>query len=80
MIGMYPILLMHSLFQGKRDFNDDISLWNVSNVSNMNGMFDSALSFNQDLGKWDVSNVTDHQDMFKKAKSFDISNSPHFTT
>ena len=40
-------------------FNQDISQWDVSNVTNMSGMFNGASVFNQDIGSWDVSNVTD---------------------
>ena len=39
-------------------FNQDISSWDVSNVTNMNGMFEVLLHFNQDISSWDVSNVT----------------------
>jgi surface protein len=40
------------------NFNQDISSWDVSNVTNMNYMFASGSSFNQDISSWDVSNVT----------------------
>ena len=40
-------------------FNQDISTWDVSNVTNMEAMFENATAFNQDIGNWDVSNVTD---------------------
>lgn len=39
-----------------RDFNGDISKWNVSNVTDMRGMFFFS-KFNGDISKWDVSNV-----------------------
>ncbi|MGM0588506.1 MAG: FG-GAP-like repeat-containing protein [Bacteroidota bacterium] len=45
-------------------FNQDISSWDVSSVTNMRRMFWSATSFNQDIGDWDVSNVTDMSKMF----------------
>ena len=51
-------------------FNQDISTWDVSNVTNMYGMFSGASSFNQDLSAWDVSNVTDMNYMFENATSF----------
>ncbi len=51
-------------------FNDDINLWNVSNVITRREMFVSASSFNQPLDKWNVSNVTDMLEMFKKASQF----------
>jgi surface protein len=39
------------------NFNEDISKWNVSKVTNMSNMFKGLKSFNQDLSKWDVSEV-----------------------
>ena len=51
-------------------FNQDISSWDVSNVTNMYAMFYDATSFNQDIGSWDVSNLTDMEFMFYDATSF----------
>ena len=45
-------------------FNQDISSWDVSNVTDMSRMFALNLSFNQPIGDWDVSNVTDMSTMF----------------
>jgi hypothetical protein len=42
----------------KRDFNDDISKWDVSNVTNMTNMFREA-SFNGDISGWNVSHAED---------------------
>ena len=53
------------------EFNEDISKWNVSNVTNMSGMFSNAYEFNQNINEWDVSNVTDMSFMFHRAKNFD---------
>ena len=39
-------------------FNQDISSWDVSSVTSMEGMFAGATSFNQNISSWDVSNVT----------------------
>jgi prepilin-type N-terminal cleavage/methylation domain-containing protein len=39
-------------------FNQNISGWDVSKVTNMNQMFQGATSFNQDLSRWNVSSVT----------------------
>ena len=57
-------------------FNENISNWDVSNVTNMAQMFYVASSFNQDISNWDVSNVTNMENMFNTASSFnqDISN------
>ena len=45
-------------------FNQDISMWDVSNVTDMSYMFNCAREFNQPLNNWDVSNVTDMSGMF----------------
>ena len=60
---------MAFMFQN-RTFNDTISSWDVSNVTNMREMFDNATNFNQDIGSWDVSNVTNMNQMFNKATNF----------
>lgn len=71
---------MSGLFAGSSDstdsFNNDISHWDVSNVTNMGNMFSWATSFNQDIGDWDVGNVTNMAGMFSWATSFnqDIGN------
>jgi surface protein len=51
-------------------FNEDISRWNTSSATDMNGMFSSQTSFNQDLSRWDVSKVKDMSYMFYNASSF----------
>jgi surface protein len=51
-------------------FNQDISSWNTSNVTDMNGMFGYAYVFNQPIGGWDTSNVTDMGNMFREAAAF----------
>jgi surface protein len=63
---------MEDAFYERRDFNEDISRWNVGNVTNncMCGMFTDSSRFNQDIGQWDVSNVTDMMGMFAWASQF----------
>jgi len=51
-------------------FNEDISHWDVSNVTSMVAMFHDAHVFNQDISAWDVSNVTNMHKMFRYARSF----------
>ena len=53
-----------------QDINQDISSWDVSNVTTMERMFYQATAFNQDIGNWDVSNVTSMAWMFFRAFSF----------
>ena len=78
---------MNHLFMNSM-FNGDISNWNMTNVTNMDGMFYKAKDFtdihstngvrlhNQSIGNWDVSNVTSMNNMFYGATKFnsDISN------
>jgi surface protein len=52
------------------NFNEDISGWNVSNVTNMANMFFRARKFNQPLNNWNVSNVTNMRGMFMLASDF----------
>ena len=58
------------------NFNQDISSWDVSNVTDMSFMFGLETEFNQDISNWDVSNVTKMGYMFGSAAEFnqDISN------
>ena len=51
--------------------NIDVSNWNVSNVTNMEGLFNNCKKFNCDLSKWDVSNVKDMSYMFYNCGNFD---------
>ena len=64
-----PITNMQSMFFFK-SFNQDISSWDFSTVTNMYGMFYGATAFNQDISSWDVSSVTDMQSMFYNADAF----------
>jgi len=65
-----------SNFFNNNSFNSDISFWDVSNVTDMDGIFYLANSFNQNISNWDVSSVLNMGSMFKGASSFnqDISN------
>ena len=67
---------LQSAFHGNTQLNADLSLWDVSNVTNMSNLFHTASSFNGDISNWDVSNVTNMFGLFFRASSFngDISN------
>ncbi|HJM48056.1 MAG TPA: BspA family leucine-rich repeat surface protein [Candidatus Marinimicrobia bacterium] len=71
-INTWDISLMDELDSmfGYPNFNDDISNWDVSNVTNMSYLFSGATSFNQDLSSWDVSSVESMGHIFYGATSF----------
>ena len=46
------------MFWDKQNFDEDISCWDVSAVTDMHGTFMQATSFNSDISMWDVSRVT----------------------
>ena len=50
--------------------NPDISNWDVSEVTNMEGMFLGNTVFNGDISGWNVSNVINMKNMFSGATSF----------
>ncbi|CAE7252257.1 unnamed protein product [Symbiodinium sp. CCMP2592] len=51
-------------------FNEDISMWDTSAVTDMTDMFSRAAAFNQDIGRWDTSRVTSMDRMFRGAIAF----------
>ena len=61
---------MVSMFRNARNFNGNISNWDVSKVKEMSYLFSGARSFNQPLSAWDVSNVTGMNSLFEGARSF----------
>ena len=52
------------MFQNASRFNEDLSDWDVSRVTDFSRMFNGVPTFDQDLGDWDVSSATDLTDMF----------------
>ena len=63
---------MSDIFHGLKNFDCDLSKWNVSNVTDMSCMFEGCNKFEgKGLENWDVSNVTDVQYMFYNCKNFD---------
>ncbi|KKW61241.1 BspA family leucine-rich repeat surface protein [Mycoplasma capricolum] len=59
-----------SMFWDAKDFNQDISMWDTSNLESLDAMFLGAKKFNQDLSKWDVSNVKILDRTFFETKEF----------
>lgn len=65
---------MSYLFQEFKDFDGDISKWDVSNVTSMRGMFHLS-KFTGDVSKWNTKKVMDMSWMFAESKfNGDISN------
>ena len=58
------------MFQWCVKFNNDISQWNTSNVTNMNDMFYKCSLFNQDITEWETNNVTTMDSMFESCLNF----------
>jgi surface protein len=62
------------------EFNENISRWDVSNVTRMAHLFRELPNFDQPLEEWNVSNVTDMDSMFLMTKfnqpleKWDVSN------
>ena len=61
---------MSYMFYNASSFNQDVSKWNVSNVTDMSHMFYKASSFNQDVSEWDVSSVTNMSTLFYYTSAF----------
>ena len=53
-----------SLFTLPETFNQDISSWDVSNVTSMEALFRKNSAFDHDISNWDVSSVKQMRDMF----------------
>ena len=54
-------------------FNQDLSGWDVSNVTDMSYMFSSNPAFDQNIGSWNVSNVSDFTDFMDGKTNLDYS-------
>ena len=61
---------MSFLFQGKTQFNVDISQWEMSQVTDSSGMFDGASSFHQNIRGWTLASGADTAEMFAGADTW----------
>ena len=53
-----------------REFNQDVSNWDMTNAVSLQSMFENATAFDQPLGSWDVSSVTNMESFLAGAASF----------
>jgi surface protein len=60
------------MFSLNKVFNQDISFWDVSEVTDMTSMFNSAEAFNQDLSDWDIRNVLECRSFSSNALSWTL--------
>ena len=66
------------MFSGCKLFNQDISSWDVSNVTDMASMLFGNNVFNQDLSPWVVTQVTNCISFSQGATSWTLPQ-PNFT-
>jgi surface protein len=59
------------MFYGGLVFNQDLSNWDVSKVTEMTGMFEITSNFNADISNWNVAKVVALNGMFRQATAFD---------
>ena len=59
-----------AMFYGATSFNQDISTWDTSPITNSSFVFYGATAFNQGISTWNVGSVTNMDSMFYEATSF----------
>jgi surface protein len=63
--GVVKGIKMLGTFEDSKDFDCDLSKWDVSNVSTMANMF-SGTKFNHDISNWKIDDDCVVRDMFSK--------------
>ncbi len=66
----WQVDIMSEMFRNAGRFNQDISGWDVRNVTTMEHMFRSAYKFNQNISGWNVGLVSNMDNMFNGAIAF----------
>ena len=68
---------MKNMFTNCTSFNQDLSMWNTSSVTNMIEMFSGCSSMKDiDLSSWSVNNVSEYDNFFNGVD--DSNTSPQF--
>ena len=57
------------MFYRCKNFNSDLSKWDVSNIKDMSYMFSGCRKFDSDLSKWNINEDVKMTDMFYNCKS-----------
>jgi len=77
-MGVGNVIYMSYMFNQAYAFDQDISLWDVSKVENMNNMFsgnsyypDRLTPFNKNISGWNIGLVEDATDMFNTSTMCD---------
>lgn len=68
------VTTLSNAFRDCSSFNQDLSDWDVSTVTNLFFTFFGAASFNQDLGGWDVSAVMHFTNFMQGANALSTAN------
>ena len=65
------LIMDFGIFSNCKNFNGDVSGWDVHNVTDMSYMFCYCQNFKGDVSGWDVRNVTNMYCMFNGCENFE---------